>query len=393
MIDFNFDDKCYGCSACESICPKSCIKMIQNERGFYIPSINEKDCINCNMCDRVCQVLHFQEEKLTLPQNIFASRSLDTDVLNKSSSGGVAYELSKKILEIHGVVYGAAFDKNNKVCHIRVESMDELYKLQGSKYVQSNLKNVFKLLLEDLKNNKEVLFIGTPCQVNGLKMYLRKDYENLLTCDLICHGTPSPKLLNSHFNCIEKDFNKKISNYNFRDKVYGWHYSKQSITFIDGSKKLNSYWNYCFNRIFFFNYGFKNTCYSCKYTSPKRVSDITLGDFWGIDPHEFPFNDDKGVNLVFINTNNGKCFVDNYLYKQVIMHDKKIQDALQYNLFFSSVKPKNNELFWNDYLENGYEYVANKYIGKRNYIIIRNTIKDYLESKNILSKLKKVIKR
>lgn len=126
------------------------------------------------------------------------------------------------------IVYGAAFDKNNKVCHIRVESMDELYKLQGSKYVQSNLKNVFKLLLEDLKNNKEVLFIGTPCQVNGLKMYLRKDYENLLTCDLICHGTPSPKLLNSHFNCIEKDFNKKISNYNFRDKVYGWHYSKQS---------------------------------------------------------------------------------------------------------------------------------------------------------------------
>ena len=196
-------EKCVGCAACEQVCPQKCITMRADPKGFLHPEIDATACINCGACEKVCHVM-FPVLKYPLPQKVYAARTKEPGMLQRSSSGGIASMLAQDFVEKGGIVYGAAFDKNLVVQHIRVTDASGLQKIQGSKYVQSDFRAVYPLLKKDLTGGNRVLVFGTPCQIAGLRKFFGKK-ENLLLCDLICHRAPSPKLFAEHIKAIESE--------------------------------------------------------------------------------------------------------------------------------------------------------------------------------------------
>lgn len=213
--------KCSGCTACFAICPKDAITMQADLEGFKYPVIDKRKCIDCGLCCKVCSLENmygnFGEDKTS-----FACSAKDENFAKQSSSGGVFAILANMYIQEQAAIYGAAFDYNWNVCHIRVDKKDELKRLYTSKYVQSDMGNTFRQVKSDLDNGKKVLFAGTPCQVAGLKTYLQKDYLNLLTVDFICHGVPSPLVWQRYIDELEQNLNSKITEISFRDKKDGW---------------------------------------------------------------------------------------------------------------------------------------------------------------------------
>lgn len=309
-----FDTKknCCGCTACESICPKQAITMITDENGFIYPNINREKCIKCNLCKKVCSY----QNKLpsSSKKEVYVAISQDTDI-SKSASGGVFSSFAKAIIQSGGVVYGSAMLYENEklhVKHIKVTSESDLHHLKGSKYVYSSLQGVFSDVLTTLNTGKTVLFSGTPCQVAGLKGFLQKDYSNLYTIDLICHGVPSEQLFQQYISFEEKKNKTKITNLKFRDKSQGWKLYA-SMTF-DNNKTIHfepeesSYY-----QLFFNSYTYRENCYSCPYASEHRPGDITIGDYWCIElvhpsllvENGGELNHEKGVSCMIINNNKG----------------------------------------------------------------------------------------
>lgn len=213
--------KCSGCTACFAICPKDAITMQADSEGFKYPVIDKNKCIDCGLCCKVCPLENmygnFGEDKTS-----FACSAKDENFAKQSSSGGAFAILANMYIKEQAVIYGAAFDDNWNVCHIRVDKKDELKRLYTSKYVQSNMGNTFRNVKLDLDNGKKVLFVGTPCQVAGLKSYLQKDYLNLLAVDFICHGVPSPLVWQRYIEELEQNLNSKITEISFRNKKDGW---------------------------------------------------------------------------------------------------------------------------------------------------------------------------
>lgn len=313
--------KCTACGACENICPKNAIKMKEDAQGFLYPSIDEKKCINCHLCEIVCQ--NIDTITKNFPPKTIALQSKNYALTKKSSSGGMFAQIAKYILSNNGIVFGCAMEKINNefdVKHIYIDDEKDLYKLQGSKYVQSNIKNTYKEAKQFLEQNRLVLFSGTPCQIAGLKAFLNKDYNNLLTVDLSCEGVPSLKLFNSYVKFLENKKNLlEIVNFKFRNKkIFGWSTTGFTVLYKTKKNKLkekiiyqttSSYFN------LFINGGIhRESCYNCQFTGLNRISDITIADCWGIEI-EYPnllkqnggtLDKDKGISLVLINTNKGK---------------------------------------------------------------------------------------
>lgn len=304
-VDNLCDENCYGCTACYNICPKKAISMVENEEGFLYPVVDKDKCINCGLCRKVCPYINKKGSRAV--NNILIAQSKDNDNLDNCSSGGVFFELAKNIINKNGYVCGCIMDNKFNVQHILTNNLDDLKKMRGSKYVQSNLNDVFFQIKDKLKNNIIVLFIGTPCQVHGLKTYLGRDYANLFTVDLLCHGVPSQKVFNSYINYI-KDKNGKIDSFKFRDKrVNGWK-EMGSIQIKKGGKNTiikTSFNNDSYYYYFLNSYINRMTCYNCKYKSSKRYSDITLGDAWSFKYNSVLKNVNKGLSLVFINSTIG----------------------------------------------------------------------------------------
>lgn len=292
---------CNGCSACASICPKKCIQMVNDKNGFLYPLIDQKECINCNACVKACAVL--TPNKLNEYEQIaYAVINKSEQVRKDSSSGGVFNEIAKKVLQDGGVVFGASLNENFEVEHIYVDSLDNLYKLRKSKYVQSKIGNSYIKTKEFLEQGKKVLFTGTPCQIGGLKKFLNKHYDNLITQDIICHGVPSPKVWKKYFQ--SKSNGKTISNVSFRDKKFGW--KKYCIKFShDKGESYSVHRQDSFMKVFLKDLSLRLSCYNCSFKSHKRQSDITLADYWGVEKIHPEMFDDLGTSLVFINTKKG----------------------------------------------------------------------------------------
>lgn len=348
---------CTGCGACSVLCPSSAIKMREDEKGFLYPEIMNKYCTNCGICKRNCPNLaerNNQNENI----EIYAMKNKEENIRKSSSSGGVFYEYAKSILDENGVVYGAAYNQFNEVEHIRVDSKENIYKLQGSKYTQSTIINTYEQVKKDLQNGKKVLFSGTPCQIAGIKAYIAKkriDTENFYTCDIICHGVPSPKIFKEYLKELENKYKSKIKKINFRHKE---HQNTQitRIEFENGEyyqsdiySRNNQYWN-----LFIGNYILRESCYECKYANLNRLGDITLGDFWGIEKSIQNFDDNKGVSLVLINSEKGKEIFKKIKDKFDIEKSCK-ENCLQNNLIKPSEKNNNYDKFWEEYLKFGYE--------------------------------------
>lgn len=338
--------KCSGCTACFAICPKDAITMQADLEGFKYPVIDKSKCIDCGLCCKVCSLENmygnFGEDKTS-----FACSAKDENFAKQSSSGGVFAILANMYIQEQAAIYGAAFDYNWNVCHIRVDKKDELKRLYTSKYVQSDMGNTFRQVKSDLDNGKKVLFAGTPCQVAGLKTYLQKDYLNLLTVDFICRGVPSPLVWQRYIDELEQNLNSKITEISFRDKKDGWKNFNFKLITDNGNVFYEKHGDNIYIKGFLKDLYLRPSCYDCKFKTLKRESDITLADFWGIEKIIPDMNIDKGVSLCWPSSKKGKRALADVL-KQTDYYEVKLKEAIRHNssAIKSVVVHKNRDKFF-----------------------------------------------
>lgn len=342
--------KCTACMACYNACPKHCISMKYDKYGTLLPNIDYENCIRCNICSNICP-----SNKLTKtnePIEVYACWDLDEQKRKSSSSGGIASIFYEFFIKNNGIVYGCSYDENLQLKFSFSENLNQIKKYKTSKYSQAYIGKSYKEIREFLENNKKILFIGTPCQVAGLKNYLRKDYENLLTIDLICHGVPSQKYIDEYVKSLHLE--EKPSNLSFRG-VYDFYFTlyKNSNILYSKKAKEDKYYFSFLNGLFY-----RENCYECIYANTSRVGDITIGDFWGLG-QDTPFNYDTslGVSAVLLNTNKGlKAF--NKIKDSIFFEKRSLSEAVKGNeqLRHPSYKHKNYEKFQKLYLQYGFEY-------------------------------------
>lgn len=345
MIEIN--NKCTGCGACFNVCPQRAISMKENSEGFLFPEIDYSKCTRCGLCEKVCLLNNQISDNFQIPK-CYAAAS-DDCLRKKSSSGGIFPLLAEEILSEGGLVCGAAFDTENKVSHILISDLKDLDKLKGAKYLQSETKDVFSQIKIALEKGKKILFSGTPCQVAGFNLFLRKKYDNLITIDLICHGTPSPKVYKKYLKELKKSTDEKILSTDFRDKLYGW----ENFSITHSSDKTN-YSNRAtkdsYYRAFVSNLTLRKSCNNCPVIGFARHGDITLGDFWGINSYDKKLNDHLGTSCVLLNSLKGKEFFEKIQSKLKIYKEVPLKYATKGNpsLIHPSVEhPNRNEFFEN----------------------------------------------
>ena len=301
MIRITDESMCTGCTACVSVCPLQCIVMCRDRDGFDYPVANPDICIGCGKCDEVCPVAN------PLNQAGFAGAyaAKVPEYVSESSSGGVFPYLARMVVDKGGVVFGAVLESDMSVGHAMAETMSEVYRMRGAKYVQSKLYSVYEDVRNCLSDGRTVLFSGTPCQTAGLKSYLGKDYPNLITVDLACHGVPSPGLWAEYVNAMERKCQGRITEVRFRDKSQGWmHYMFTASG--EGGKYSVPYMGDPYMALFVQNMTLRPSCYSCTARCGRSGSDITLADMWTVGHLLENMDDDKGTSLIVVRTSKGK---------------------------------------------------------------------------------------
>lgn len=355
MIEIKNKANCCGCTACASICPQEAITMQPDSMGFQYPVVDKVKCVECGLCEKVCTFNDNYDTSLNLPQPIaYGVRHKDMHEVETSRSGAAFIAISDYVLENGGVVYGAGYTDHFRVVHKRAVTKEERNEFKGSKYVQSDLHGVFRQVKKDLKDGLTVLFSGTPCQTAGLNSYIGKKLrENLILVDIICHGVPGPYLWRDYLAYLEKKQGDRICWVNFRDKQeYGWTAHHETFKFENGGgRKMN------FTDLFYKHIMFRESCSKCHFANTRRPSDITLGDFWGWERFDPDINkDDKGLSLIFINTEKGRKLFET-VKGQLLFKSVKIEDCLQPNLQHPSVPHPSRKDFERDYRKKGFEYV------------------------------------
>ncbi len=343
-------NKCNGCSACTGICPLNCIEMVPDELGFLYPEINAEICTECGLCKETCSGLKPKTEKAA--NEAYAVSGVDNKIRETSSSGGVFYLIAKNVLGNGGVVFGAAFENGfYKVKHIAVSESEELIKLQGSKYIQSEIGDSYISAKAFLEQGKTVLFSGTPCQISGLKAFLNKEYQNLYLLEIACHGVPSPAVWEKYLKYIENKHKSRAKSVNFRDKQKGWRNYLLKIKMNNEKVYSNSREKDLYMRGFLHNVFLRPSCFECEHKIKNTEADITLADFWGVEKISANFKDDKGVSLVIISSSKGKHLLEPI--KQEIKAEKVLADkAIEENsaIVFSANRNPASEKFKKDFI-------------------------------------------
>ena len=362
MIDIVQKKSCTGCNACASSCPKSCIEMKEDDEGFWYPSINQSECISCNLCEKVCPIIQRwnNNERET---KAFAAINLDQVVRLESSSGGIFSLMAEEIINQGGVVFGASFsDDYKRVNHICVDSLDDLYKLRGSKYIQSYIGNEYKIVKKYLELGRMVLFTGTPCQIAGLYNYLQKSYQNLYTQDIICHGVPSPMVWENYVENRENLAGSNTKNVFLRNKENGWKSFSVLFEFSNATKYLKDKQQDSFMGAFLSDLCLRPSCYNCSFKTSEREADITLADFWGIQVVFPEMDDDKGTSLVLVRSSKGNELI-NKISDKMKYQEVNFDEACRFNpAFFSSSKiNKKREDFLKDINSHSFDKIVKKY--------------------------------
>ena len=394
--------ECCGCRACEQVCSHNALRFNEDKEGFLYPVLDANKCVDCGLCEKVCPMMK-PSEVMYEEGEAYAAQYSNVEDLKTSSSGGGFIAIAKYVIANNGVVYGAAYQNGPKVAHERVDCLNGLERLKGSKYVQSDTRNTYKQIREDLKSGRIVYFTGTPCQVAGLRLFLRKDYENLITSDLICHGTPSTKIFEHTVNRIEKDLDADFVDYSFRDKrIRGWScsssYSYKSnanskIVFLKYSKFMEAYFN-----AFISGHLMRMNCYQCPFAQRRRCGDITLADFWGVRNRlpDFP-NIHKGVSLLLANSDKGKDLLEK-LKSKFYIKSIPMDMAVETNANLRQPTPYSNEREQSYSLAfDNYDAFVAKYNHGNNFINELKVDVEYFIRKNqwlfnLVSKAKKMIK-
>lgn len=337
---------CCGCSACEQTCPKHAISMQPDKKGFSYPVVNIENCVDCGLCEQACPILHEKDQRV--PSHVYAVKNKDEEVRMKSSSGGFFSILTEDVIKMGGVVYGAAFDDDWHVRHVRVDDKQSISKLRGSKYVQSQIGDTYKQVRKDLKEGRRVLFSGTPCQVAGLKRFLGRGYANLLTVDLVCHGVPNPRIWKEYLKEQQKAIlrrpvedspvmaSSKINWISFRDKSKGWIKFRFALQYTENSSNgdkrtvfsSTDIWEHPYMLLFLKNYILRPSCHNCKFRCGRSGADYTLADYWGIERFYPDFFDDRGVSLVLQYSNEK---MEEWLKDKVFFIETSFEEACSGN--------------------------------------------------------------
>ncbi len=385
MLILDKKEECCGCTACVNICPVGCISMQPDEEGFLYPNIDKEKCIECHKCETVCPIKN--KNSNTKEVEAICARAKDLKIVKDSTSGGFFTPIAQDVLDNNGIVVGAICNNDSRIEHIIVNSSnkEDLSKLRGSKYVQSDLKDLFAIVRSELKIGTKVCFTGTPCQVSGLLNYLEKEYENLITIDMICKGVPSPKLWKKYVEYQEKKYNSKIKQVSFRKKTYGYHSGTMELAFENGKKYRGSGRVDYHLKSFYKDICSRPSCYDCSFKSDKHPSDYTIFESWHASTVVPGLKDDDlGYTSVFINSARGRNLFseikDKYEWYPI---DKEQAIELDGIMVRNNSKPhpKRNEFYKDLDKESLDKHVAR---------FIPITKKDYLveKSKTILYKTK-----
>lgn len=392
VVLFNSKDECCGCGACENICPKNTIEMIEDKYGFIYPIIDEAKCIKCNLCNKVCAYQNSKLENTYIES--YAAISKTTN-LKESASGGAFSAIAEAFILDGGYVFGASLEKiNNKinVTHTIASNIEELRKLKGSKYVQSEMKDTYTQIRKLLMEGNKVLFSGTPCQCDALRYFIGKKSDNLYIMDIICHGIPNNKLFNDYISFLETKFLKKISNFSFRSKEKGWGSYNAMVEFYDKTKTFFTSLQSSYYYLFLSSYIYRQNCYSCKYASSNRVSDITIGDYWGVENEHVDFlgesknniNINDGISCVIINSKKGQELFEKYK-SSFIFEKSSIDKMIKYNkqLVSPCSKPTERQKLLDMYTNKGYVALENWFLIKMKKRRIFNIIKQAIPNRII----------
>lgn len=360
MIKIENKTECMGCHACFNKCPRQAIEMVEDDNGFKYPRVNKEKCIECGLCEKVCPIIN--NYKISNEPEAYAVKNKKDKIREQSSSGGIFTLLSEYVIKNGGVVFGATFDENWNVKHSYAEKIEELKMLRGSKYLQSIIGNTYKQAEEFLKNDRIVLFTGTPCQIEGLKSYLGKEYDKLYTQDIICHGVPSPKVHTKYLEYQKEKFKAdKIESLFHRKKATGWKKWNVEIKFSTG-KYIETHDKDLYMQAFLRDTILRDSCYDCKFKKKNRISDITLADFWGIQNILPDMDDDKGTSLMIVNSDKGKKIFDN-IKSDVNYKKVNFEDAIKYNqsMIKSAKMDKNRDKFFENLDKLEFDKLVKKY--------------------------------
>ena len=377
MRDKVFYDKpveaCYGCKACEQICSHGAIEMQASDEGFAYPVIDTSRCVDCDLCERSCPTQDENIVKLLspAPPKVWAAWNKNLSDRLESSSGGIFFLLASQVIHAGGVVYGADYKDDLTVYHRRFDDCDTLRRARGSKYVQSDMRGVYRQVREDLKRGGQVLFSGVPCQVAGLKLFLRKAYDNLLTVDLVCHGVPSPMFFQMHVKHMEEKYGDKIVDFKFRAKKRtGWR-SYVKCVFRQRNPKYFFWGGNYYSHAFHMGYFNRDSCYTCDFSKSERIGDITLGDFWGSESQHAELKKVRkyGFNLVMCNTERGRELFES-ITEQIMKREYPLQIATSgdVRLRHTEPRPAMRENAYKLLRERGYEYMESTFGLKETFV-------------------------
>lgn len=390
-------EKCCGCEGCKSICPKSAIKITESIDGFILPEVNPELCIECGLCEKVCPMYHAGIAISSTAGEAYAAVNKNDAELSQSSSGGIFSLVADYVLDEGGFVAGASFDRSLTLHHVVTEDRNDISNLRGSKYLQSRIGDTFTTIKRILNTGKLVYFVGTGCQVAGLKLFLRKDYENLITSDILCHGVPPQSVFNAMIKAVEAKYNGKIEKYSFRDKsVWGWSCSSSS-SHINIESKLKYLGNEPIQKAYFNAFikadNYRESCYVCPYAQSNRSGDITLGDFWGVEKY-LPIKDiRKGVSAILVNTPKGQQLLDRIKGK-LNLYRTSISDIEQINrtLVEPTPRPVAREQFFKKFHENPEKTLMGYYKPNRKYNLVYALKRNPVTAKTIIL-VKKILKK
>ncbi len=399
MIRIEDKQKCCGCTACVFSCPLKCITMEKDFEGFLYPVVDTEKCVECGACGEVCPVqnpIDVSKKK----KETFAVRTKNIETLMKSTSGGFFTPIAKWVIQQNGIVCAAAYDELFNVKHMFIEQTNATEKLlgraRGSKYVQSDLRNSYLQVKTLLESGRLVCFIGTPCQVAGLKKYLGSYNNNLITIDLVCHGTPSPKLWKKYIEYQEKKYNAKITSVSFRNKTYGYHSSTMTIDFENGKTYNGSARVDYMLRSFFKEISSRPSCYNCAFKTIERCSDFTIYDCWHIAQLVPEIkDDDRGYTNVIVQSERGKWILDQ-IKDDLEIYPVDTEKAIELDgiMVLNSAKPHDmRETFYKTLDEESLEKHIQKFIPVRKKDEILERVKRQLYKWGILNAIKKIVKR
>ena len=395
MIENENKENCCGCTACKNICPKNAIEMKEDEEGFLYPNIDKEKCIDCGLCKKVCPIINKVPNKPPIQQEAYVVNNKNVLVRKQSTSGGAFTAIAEYVIKNNGIVYGASFVNNFNVQHNYTTNINDLQKFRGSKYVQSDVKNTFREVRDFLNAGKMICYSGTPCQIEGLKKYLGKEYENLITVDVVCHAVPSPLVWRKYLHYQKKKLKmNNIIQVLFRDKSkYGYKYSTMTIK-ADNKIYQAGVETDPFLRAFFEDLSVRPSCYNCQFKKQYRVSDFTIWDCFEVEKFDNKLDDDKGTSRILIHTKKGKKVFDEisnqFDYKKIDVDDI-VQGVKE--MYFSVSKNQNRENFFKDINQLEEEEFFNKYFPDNIKVKVERTIRKVLAKLGIYNKIKKVAQR